>query len=451
MEQFKQYLPDFQKVSTIFGVLAELRKLRSHDQWTRDELHAHQDESLAYLRQFAYQQSPFYREFHRGFENAPLSELPVLTKAMMMDNFDDFVTDRSVHLNDVRSHIQAGSVGRFNRIYEVATTSGSTGNPGIFMFDPNEWKSVMASFAKAREWAGQKVNIAKRSKMAVVSSTNERNLSARVGKAADTPFIPTLRVDSTEDISEITRELTSWNPHVLVAYASMANILAAQQLQGALNIHPDTIFTSSEVLTPQMRKNIEKVWGEIVFNEYASTETATIAAEDMGHHGMHLFEDLLIVENVDEHNKPVSDGKYGDKLLVTTLFSRTQPLIRYEISDSVRFATEQPRCKLPYKVIDGVQGRKEDILDIQGIQLQPNVFHDVMDTIPNKGWQIIQEKNGIKILLVDPQATSDSVIEQLKAVLQQKGIENLPITISEVDQIPKAKSGKAPLIKAFKS
>jgi phenylacetate-CoA ligase len=45
------------------------------------------------LRQFAYEGSPFYRRFHHGLESAPLAELPVLTKAVLMDHFDEISTD----------------------------------------------------------------------------------------------------------------------------------------------------------------------------------------------------------------------------------------------------------------------------------------------------------------------------------------------------------------------
>jgi phenylacetate-coenzyme A ligase PaaK-like adenylate-forming protein len=241
--------------------------------------------------------------------------------------------------------------------------------------------------------------------MAVVSSTNERNISARVGKAADTPFIPTLRLDATEPLANIVAKLNQWSPEALVAYASMAYFLANEQEQGRLRIHPRFIFTASEVLTAQMREVIENVWGKVVFDEYVSTETATIAAEDEFHHGMHIFEDLLIIESVDEHNNPVPLGMYGSKILATTLFSRTQPLIRYEISDSIRLVVDKIPCRLPYSGIDDIQGRQEDMLTTPGLHAEElkspsNVFHDVMDIIPNKGWQIIQERI-LSCLLID--------------------------------------------------
>lgn len=423
-----------------------MKTLRAHDSWSRKEVKDNQERSLAVLRRHAILHSSFYKKLYHGLENAPLEQLPIVTKTMMMDHFDAFVTDKSIHIGDVRKHIEASNIGRFKGRYEVVATSGSTGNPGIFLFDPQEWATVIASFGRASEWAGKRIKLTRRSRMAVVSSTNELNMSARVGKAADTPFIPTLRLDATQPMPTIVRQLNAWNPETLVAYASMAHLLALQQTEGELQIRPEKVFTSSEVLTPHMRKVIEDAWGNIVFNEYASTETASIGAEDKHHHGMHIFEDLLIVENVDEHNRPVPDGEYGEKLLVTTLFSRTQPLIRYEISDSVRFAKQQPDCQLPYRIIDAIEGRREDVLVIGDVQIHPNVFHDVMDTVPNKGWQIVQEKDGLRILLVQSQMENALLQKRLADALREKGADVSSIRIEAVDVIPKAKSGKTPLI-----
>src|SRR5437667_8035326 len=64
--------------------------------WTRPELERHQQERCAALRRFALDRSPFYQTFHRGMENRPLAELPILTKATLMENFDNLVTDRAV-------------------------------------------------------------------------------------------------------------------------------------------------------------------------------------------------------------------------------------------------------------------------------------------------------------------------------------------------------------------
>src|SRR5690242_13545061 len=71
-----------------------MNRLRAQERWARHELEAYRTRELRSLREHAYAHSPFYREFHRGLFDAPLHELPVLTKAVLMDRFDDVVTDR---------------------------------------------------------------------------------------------------------------------------------------------------------------------------------------------------------------------------------------------------------------------------------------------------------------------------------------------------------------------
>jgi phenylacetate-coenzyme A ligase PaaK-like adenylate-forming protein len=85
---------------------------------------------------------------------------------------------------------------------------------------------------------------------------------------------------------------------------------------------------ASEVLTEEAAARIERAWGPRPFNVYAATETAGIGSE-CALHRMHLYEDLVITEVVDEMNRPVPPGSLGAKLLVSVLWSRTQPLIRY--------------------------------------------------------------------------------------------------------------------------
>jgi phenylacetate-coenzyme A ligase PaaK-like adenylate-forming protein len=118
----------------------------------------------------------------------------------------------------------------------------------------------------------------------------------------------------------------------------MMRILADEQLARRLQIRPRAVFTSSEVLTEETRRRIVQAWGERLFNQYAATEVGSLAAECEHHRGMHLMEDLVIVEVVDRNNSHVPPGAYGDKLLITVLGSRTQPLIRYELDDSVRLS-----------------------------------------------------------------------------------------------------------------
>ena len=94
-------------------------------------------------------------------------------------------------------------------------------------------------------------------------------------------------------------------------------------------------MSASEVLSPHTAAELEAAWGSAPFDVYAATETAGIASP-CTYRNRHVYEDLLIIEPVDRAGNPVPAGTTGAKLLVTVLFSRTLPLIRYEMSDTVR-------------------------------------------------------------------------------------------------------------------
>jgi phenylacetate-coenzyme A ligase PaaK-like adenylate-forming protein len=238
----------------------------------------------------------------------------------------------------------------------------------------------------------------------------------------------------------------------------MARILADEQFAGHLHIVPEAVITSSEVLTDESRRHVEEAWGKVLFNHYGATETGGVAAECDHHHGMHLYDDFVIVEVVDEHNRPVPRGVFGDKLLITVLFKRVQPLIRYELSDSVRLAITPCESDLPFDFIDAVQGRTEELLHFftpTGAEttVHPNLFHQIMDTIAVSGWQIIQEPHQLTILLSGLRdGFVDETLEQtVQQALGKQGIVVPPIHVQRVAEIPKESSGKTPLIKTTHS
>ena len=140
-------------ITTILTVLPTLLQLRRHERWTREQLENHQVQALDKLRQYVYQHSPFYQCFHQGLMKQPLSELPTLTKSMVMEHFDDLVTNRDIQLEDVRAHMTGSeNQQRYLNRYWITATSGSSGQPGIFLSNRAEWAIVIASFARGQEW-----------------------------------------------------------------------------------------------------------------------------------------------------------------------------------------------------------------------------------------------------------------------------------------------------------
>lgn len=437
---------------TLFQILRRRASLRRRDRWSRRELEAHQAAALRDLRDFAVARSPFYAALHRGLERLPLHELPVVTKATLMEHFDDVVTDRAVTRSAIEAHLKASPGVPFLDRYRVSATSGTTGLRGLFLADPDEWSWVLASYARANDWANIAAGITHRAKIAVVSSRTPWHQSALVAASLESRVVSTLRIDATDPLDRIVAALNEFQPESLVGYASMMRELAEEQIARRLAIAPKAVMSASEVLTEESAARIERAFGRPPFNVYAATEPAGVASH-CERHAMHLYEDLVITEVVDENDRPVPVGTFGAKVLVTVLFSRTQPLIRYEMSDSVALSSETCACGRPFALIAGVQGRREDTLrmpDGNGglVNVRPNVFHNVLEAVDARAWQVVSGKQGIRVLLAQPgPAVEDAtVVETLRAALLAVHAVAPAIAIERVSEIPKTAMGKTKLI-----
>lgn len=447
---------------TIVEMLLALRRLRRRESWTRSQIETHQRMALAQLRSHAYAHSPFYRKFHAGLTDRPLDELPILTKSMLHDHFNEIVTDPSVNLTATAAHVQAlRGAERFLDQYIVNTTSGTTGNSSYILYDRAEWATVLASFSRYERHIGSIRGAVQRPKMAIVGSCAPWHMSARVGTTVRSAVLPILRLDVGDPIDSIVQQLNAWQPQILATYASMAGILADEQASGRLQITPKRIVCSAEVLSSALRQRVQTVWGNIVFNQYGASEGGTFAVECdapyrlsngmEGHtRGLHLFEDLFILEVVDHQNRPVPPGHYGDKVLLTVLFNRTQPLIRYELSDKVRMATMSCSCGCAFALIDDVQGREEEVLRFPGrtggmIAVHPMVFYRILDATPTSSWQVIQDGSILRLHLTGDarKIQTQTIVNTVQATLEQMDILCPTIVVKWISDAKRGATGKA--------
>ena len=422
-----------------------------HERWTRQQVEGYQAQALQACREYAYAHSPFYQRFHRRLTDRPLHELPVLTKAMLMEHFDEMMTDRSIHLEDVHQYLaHPGGQERFLNRYRVMATSGSTGQPGVFLASQGAGTHLTAGFARFPAWAG----VTPGSKAAIIASTAAGHMSSQIPAMVHGQLLPRLQLSASDPIETLVRQLNDWQPDMVAGYASILRMLAEEQRQRQLHITPRFIFSASETLTEETRQRIEQAWHRRPFNIYAATESGLLAAECTSHRGLHLFEDMVIVEVVDEHDRPVPPGVYGEKVLLTVLFSRTQPLIRYEVSDRVsRSRTEYCSCGRPFALLEGIEGRAPEVLYFPTrtggeVAVIPHMFHRVMDTVPASGWQVVQEQDELRVLLsgASESLNEATLLDALHQALAAKGAMVPPIRLQRVVAIPRNASGKAPLI-----
>ena len=444
-------------LSRILALIFQARTLGNRETWSREQIRRHQDGELARLRQFASAHSPFYQRFHKGLEDRPLHELPILTKQELMQSWDDIVTDRSLRLQDIQRFLERvqGLEPYRNRHYAFAT-GGTTGLKGVTVYNKKEFLLFFALTSRTTRWAGMRLPLRERPRMSTVQSL----LPWHVAGAASfikLPLVKTLPLDTTEPLPELVRKLNDFRPHVLAGFAGNIHLLAQEQAAGRLRIAPSTLLTTAETLKKEARKDIEKAWGSKPFEAYGATETAEAASECQEHRGLHIYEDMVILEVVDENNRPVPPGTFGKKVLATVLWNYTLPLIRYEISDHLKLSAEPCPCGRTFQLIEEIEGREEQVIFLEGksgdeVRVEPDLFFDKMVLLPIDGWQVVQErKDALTFLVLRPQPEFNEAkfLKQMGDELEKLGAKLPALNVEIVDELRRTKLGKMITIQAL--
>jgi phenylacetate-CoA ligase len=403
------------KLWFLIRVMIERRRLLRHDRWSPDQLQRHVQKEWSNMINFARNHSPFYatRLARHGQEMT-------VTKREVMESFDTVVTVTDVCLTDLQDHIQSPSAQhRFKDKYEVAATSGTSGLRGLFPVIVSEWVTIIASYSRSYAWAGLRPNLLRRKRMAVISTTKPWHQSARVGDAVRSRFVPTLRLDATDTTDLLVARLNEFQPQSLVGYPSIIRVLAARQREGTLRIAPEVVMCSSERLTAETRKFIEEAFATRVFNVYGATETATIASE-CEHHRLHIFEDLVHVEVLDDDGNPVPDGQVG-RVIVTPLFYKTLPLLRYDMGDKIAIDATSCKCGRSYRSILNFVGREDETIAMTSkagreVSFHSNMINDLIEPYPVEGWQVVPNKDRISIYI---QSKNEALVLSLESAIRQ--------------------------------
>lgn len=439
-------------------LLVTRERVRGRDRWSRAQLAAYQRSALRRLLRHAASSSPYYRSVLSRGEDTPLTDVPVLTKSALMGQRDEICTTPDLRLVDLERRLQeleetAGDPGRAWRgRWWLAATGGTTGRRAVFAWDRREWTQVLASYARVNDWAGVHVGLRNPLRTAIVSSLVPTHQSAVVGASLRSSLVPTLRLDAREPVARLATDLDLFDPRLLVAYASLVGPLANAQLDGTLHVHPQKVVAASEVLGADARAAARRAWGQdAVVDTYASTETAGIAST-CPKGGWHVSEDFVILEPVDDMGRPVPPGTTAARLLVTVLFSRTLPLIRYELTDSVRLDASQCACGLPFALLESVEGRSEDTITLAGrdgpVRVHPNVFHAALETAAPNGWQVEQQPTGLVVRLVEP-ADAAQARDKVRQALVDLAVPQPVVDVVLVAALHRTRLGKIRLVKAL--
>jgi phenylacetate-coenzyme A ligase PaaK-like adenylate-forming protein len=437
------------------------RELAGHEGWSRDRFEVAQSAWLRDIIAFAGTRSPYYREHFAGrpLADAPLASLPTLDKETLMDRWDDVVTVPGLRLADIEAHLDGLERDDYlDGRFRAMATGGTTGRRGVFVFDRREWSACLAGFLRWSDWSGTRPRLP-RLRVASVSATSPLHMTARYGLSIDVGLHRLLRLDARAPLDELCAAIGRFRPDALIGYPSVLAQLALEQLEGRLDVAPRTVSTTSEVRTPEMTERIRTAWGAEPFDVYGITEAGIFAVDCEHHAGKHLFEDLAFVEVVDEAGRAVPDGEPGARLLVTNLFNRTLPLIRYELDDLVTLSPEPCPCGRPLRVIAALEGRSDDILHLPGaagrtVAVHPHALRSPLARFGEVAQcRVVHDEDGLHVELVlranAPPDTSERVAEALGDALRELGADP-PVDARSVDGLERA-AGPAGKLKLVES
>jgi phenylacetate-coenzyme A ligase PaaK-like adenylate-forming protein len=439
--------------------------LLERERWPRERLETFQRARLAALVEYASEHSPFYRELYGGRvdgRDVRLEDLPSVTKASMMERFDDFVTDRRLHRDALERHLEATGTDDTLYLgeYRVMASSGSSGRKGIYVYDRRGWSEFLTGALRWTTMMGMTPRLP-RWRMAQVAAPDVKHMTRRGQSSLNVGPMFSIALSASQPMPQLVAALERHRPHCLMGYPSILSLLAREQIEGRLRIAPKTVCTTSEVRTPEMTANIREAWGVEPYDCLGLTETGITASDCAEHRGLHVAEDMCILEVVDERGRPVPAGQPGEKVYATNLFNRTQPFIRFEVTDLLTMDEAPCACGRTLKRITAIEGRSDDMLDLParaGGEVRVHPIHlrsPLAAASAVVQYQIVQTEDGLDVALVlaigaDARSAVADTARTLGEKLDALGVASLAIRVAVVDRIERESgAGKFKLIKAL--
>lgn len=442
------------------GLMSAISMVYRYKKLTPQQQRELQQQRLQQLVTYARDKSPYFKKLYHDIpSDFQLKDLPPTNKLEMMEAFDRWVTASDISLEEIQSFMQnTDNIGRyFKEKYFVFTTSGSTGNPSVVLYDRtanNITSAINLLRAIARPQDLRRL-LKKGFKSAGVYATGGFYLgySAIRSRLLKSPYKKSklMAASILEPLPEIVKKLNSFQPAMLGGYPTALELLMEEQKRGSLDISPALIMTGGEYLSPELRQGLSEAFSCYVQTSYSCTEGGTIACE-CPHQHFHINEDWIIVEPVDKDNNPVADGVQSHKLLLTNLANFTQPFIRFEITDRVILHREPCPCGSSAPWLE-LEGRTDDILTFKGLDREIRIVPLALYALLKEQHAILRFQliahpgNRLELRLVCREGVSREAAfikasEALRSYLNANEIGDVEIYLSDETPQPHPKSGK---------
>jgi phenylacetate-CoA ligase len=320
--------------------------------------------------------SPFYREHFARAGLSPRAEIPL----------SEISRIPAIDKNIVSTQPEQFLCVPREKIVDIVTTSGSTGQPLVWQLTENDLERLarneQLSFTCAGFTAADTVLLAVAMDRCFIAGMayflGLRKLGCAVVRVG--PATPAMHLDMIRRVQPTAVvSVPSFLAHLADKAAEAKFDLAAAGIRKAVCIGEP--IRENDFSLNRTGRALEQSWGAKVFSTFGVTELAASLCECDAGLGGHLHPELLYLEALDETGRPVPDGEVGE-LTATTFGVEAMPLIRYRTGDFAAIHRAPCRCGRQTLRIGPVVGRKNQKLKIKGTTIFPSTLKTVLDAAP---------------------------------------------------------------------
>lgn len=414
----------------------EYFKAKERESFTKDQWESYTNHQLKRLLKHAFDTVPFHRERYlkMGFNAAKLQQFSVedLTKLPVLAKEDFRKFGTSTLLSSL-----------FEEKGIFLKSSGSSGTPTSTRFSHamhQRWFALMEG--RVRNWAGVSSQMPRGmiGGRKIIPAAHQRPPFYRYNPSERQTYFSAYHINS-KNASDYIEGMKKHQVEYMTGYAMSNYFLANHFLEQDLKAPPlKAVITSSEDLTFEMRRRLEKTYSCKVFNSWSGVEACGLVSECTSGN-LHIHVDAGWLELLDDDLNPVKIGEPGD-VYCTGFLNYDQPLIRYKIGDQMIFSDKKCNCGSHLPVVKEISGRCEDVIyGKDGRQMVR--FHSVFDSIPviRKAQVVQQAPDLILLKIISDRELKKNEIESMQAMVK-KQLGEIEVAVERVSDIPLTANGK---------
>lgn len=404
-----------------------------------DVIRHRQTERMRLIVDHAYKTCKFWKERFDSIGVKPedireledLRKLPLLTKTDLRTRLDDMISSEFPDREKLTHHKTSGSTGVAVNVYSNEE-SDQFKRGAVLRSD--EWTGWRLGERKACIWGNPQY------------PKNWRGKIRRTLLDRSYVYLDTLKMDE-EAMERFTEELLRYPPGMLFGHAHSLYLYAGylKTKRPEAKIRPHGILSTCMVLHDFERKLLIEVFQCEPTNRYGCEEVSLIASECEKHEGLHVNADCLYIELINNDGSLCGIGEPG-RLVITDLWNRAMPMIRYEIGDMSLWSEKTCSCGRTLPLLARIEGRVADYVItnkgeyVSGISLTEN-FACMVQGIAQL--QIVQEDiDQFTFNIVKAPDFSEKTQDQLRELVQKRFGDAATFQCVYMDKIPQEKSGK---------